>query len=134
MTITIPTPPSTVPPARWLAIARAAGVAVTLLAVTFFLIGLPTFYDEYRTLSIYDVGDRNEAYANLAQLGLSVDFYAGYNVALGIAFMAACLALATLIFVRKSDEPIALFRRANARVARDFFRAPLPSRRSSTRS
>jgi hypothetical protein len=94
---------------------------VTLLAVTFFLIGLPMFYDEYRTLSIYDVGDRNEAYANLAQLGLSVDFYAGYNVALGIAFMAACLALATLIFVRKSDEPIALFRRANARVARDFF-------------
>jgi signal transduction histidine kinase len=93
----------------WIAIARAAWVIVTLLAVTLFVVGLPTLYDEYRTLSIYDVGDRNEAYANLAQLGFSVDFYAGYNVALGIAFVAACLALATLIFVRKSDEPIALF-------------------------
>jgi signal transduction histidine kinase len=94
---------------RWIAIARAAWVIVTLLAVTLFIVGLPILYDEYHTLSIYDEGDRNEAYANLAQLGLSVDFYAGYHVALGIVLVAACLALATLICVRKSDEPIALF-------------------------
>jgi hypothetical protein len=105
----IPTPSSTISPGRGLAIARAAGVAVALLAVTLSVVGLPTLYGEYRSLSSFDVGDRNEAYANLAQLGLSVDFYAGYQVALGVAFVAACLALATIIFVRRSDEPIALF-------------------------
>jgi signal transduction histidine kinase len=104
----IPNSPSTVPPARWLAIARAAGVTVASVVVTLFVVGVPALYEEYRTFSRF-VGDRNEAYANLAQLGLSVDFYAGYQVALGVAFAAACLALATLIFVRKSDEPIALF-------------------------
>lgn len=116
----IPTLPSTISPGRGLAIARAAWVAVTLLAVMLFVVELPMFYedpsgltysgDEYGEVSTYDVGDRNEAsYANLAQLGLSAEFYAGYNIALSVAFAAACLALATLIFVRKSDEPIALF-------------------------
>jgi signal transduction histidine kinase len=84
-------------------------VSVALLAVPRFVVGLPTLYDEYRTFSRFDVGDHNEAYANLAQLGLSVDFYAGYHVALSVVFAAACLALAALISVRKSDEPIALF-------------------------
>jgi signal transduction histidine kinase len=83
-------------------------VTVAFVVVTLFVVGVPALYEEYRTFSRF-VGDRNEAYANLAQLGLSVDFYAGYQVALGVAFAAACLALATLIFVRKSDEPIALF-------------------------
>ena len=99
----------TIPPGRWLTSVRVVWVAVTLLAVTLFVVGLPMLYGEARTLQIFDVADRDEVHANLTELGLSVDFYAGYFVALGAAFAAACFALAIIIFARKSDEPIALF-------------------------
>jgi len=100
---------STILRGRWLAIAWAAWATVTLLAVTLFLVSLPANYDAYRTLPEYGREERAVLRANLAQLGLSVDFYASYLLALGVVLAVACFALAAIIFYRKSNELMALF-------------------------
>jgi len=45
----------------------------------------------------------------LAELGLSVDFYASYLLALGVVLAVVCFALAVIIVYRKSNELMALF-------------------------
>jgi len=103
-----PTP--TVLRGRRLTMARAACVAMTLLAVALFVVGLSPAFEEFRTLSVYeDAGVRETTRANLAQLGLSVEFYAAYWIMLGAIFAVVCFALAALILWRKSEEPMALF-------------------------
>lgn len=94
---------------RRLSVVRAVCVALGLLAIALFVAGLPAFYDDFRTLSVFDEATRNEIRANLVHLGLSVDFYAGYYVGLSIAFAATCIALAIVIYRHSSEEPIALF-------------------------
>jgi hypothetical protein len=95
---------------RWLVAARLCWLAVTLPVAALFLVGLPVQYAQFRTLSIIsDAAYREIARANLLQLGLSVDFYAAYYVALGVLLAAACFAVAAVLFVRRSDEPMALF-------------------------
>jgi hypothetical protein len=94
---------------RSLTIARAACTTVTLPAVTLFLVSLPALYNGFRTLSAYGPDERSVLRANLAQLGLSVDFYAAYNFALGVVLAVACFALAAIIFYRKPNELMALF-------------------------
>ena len=101
-------PPSTMLSGSRLVIARAAWVVVALLALAFFIAGLPAYYHKYRTLSVFDVGLRDEVRANLAELGLSVDLYAGYYVVLSLALAAVCFSVATIIFLRRFDEPVAL--------------------------
>jgi hypothetical protein len=95
---------------RRLAIARTVCVTLVLLTLALFVVGLPTLYNEYRTLSVFDdFGfDRSEVRANLDEIGLSTDFYAGYNLAVGAIIAMACYATATIIFLRRSTEPIAL--------------------------
>ena len=87
----------------------ATCVALALSVLGLFAAGLPARFEEIRSLSIFHGAQREEVIANLARLGLSADLYAGYYLALGAAFAIACFALATLIFVRKPYEPIALF-------------------------
>lgn len=83
---------------------------MSFLAVAFLIAGLPVGYEQLRTLSIFDdVVDRNTAVANLTRLGLSAEFYAGYQLALSVILAVVCFALAAAIFLRKRDEPIALF-------------------------
>jgi hypothetical protein len=95
---------------RKLAIARTMCVTLVLLTLALFVAGLPTQYNEFRTLSIFgDVGiDRSEVRANLIRIGLSTEFYARYYVAVGIFLAIACYATATIIFLRRSTEAIAL--------------------------
>jgi hypothetical protein len=80
---------------------------VTLLAVTLYFVSLPASYNGFRTL--YDGDEHSVLRSNLAQLGLSVDFYASYLFALGVVLAVACFALAVIIFYRKSNESMALF-------------------------
>jgi hypothetical protein len=91
----------------WLTIARVAWTMVTLLAVTLYFVSLPASYNGFRTL--YDGDEHSVLRSNLAQLGLSVDFYASYLFALGVVLAVACFALAVIIFYRKSNESMALF-------------------------
>jgi len=95
---------------RNLAFAQTVCVILVLLSLVLFVAGLPALYDEFRTLSIFEKStfDRSEVRANLSQIGLSTYFYAGYYVAVGAIYALACYATATIIFLRRSTEPIAL--------------------------
>lgn len=94
---------------RRLVFVRAGWLLVALLAVGLFLRGLPPLFEEFRSLSMYDAGLRETVLRNLAELGVSAGFYAGYLLALGVGLAAACFAVAALIFIRRSEEPMALF-------------------------
>jgi hypothetical protein len=94
---------------RRLTITRAVCVAVALLTVTLFVAGLPLLYDWFRTVYIHDLGSRDVLSAHLTQLHMSIDFYIAYLLLLGIIPAVAYFAVATIIFWRKSDEPMALF-------------------------
>jgi hypothetical protein len=95
---------------RQLTIARTMCVAVTLLAIVVFVVGLWPSFNEFRTLSIYeDAAVREITRENLDQLGLSVEFYAAYWLTLGVVLGVVCFALAALILQRKSEEQMALF-------------------------
>jgi hypothetical protein len=94
---------------RFLNVGRAIGVAVALLAVILFIASIPMYYEEFRTLSIYGPTSRDIALANLAGLGLSSGFYAGFYATLVIIFAAVCCVLAGTIFWRRPNHPMALF-------------------------
>lgn len=95
---------------RWLAVARVGWLAAASPIVALFVFGLPAYYEQFRTLSVIgDAAYREAARENLARIGLSPDFYAGYYVALGVALAAACFVVAAILFARRSDEPVALF-------------------------
>src|SRR5687767_5749472 len=90
---------------RWLAVARTAFLAVALLALAVFVAGVPDLYSTSLQLSVDDATVRE----NLTQLGLSPQFHAAYLFVLTLLLAMVCFALATVIFWRRSDEPIVLF-------------------------
>jgi hypothetical protein len=86
---------------RWLLLARVAWVAVTIVALGVFIISVPARYAE---LAYPTAGVR----AALAQMGLSADGYALYNVALDSVFVSVCAVVAIVIFWRRSNDPMAM--------------------------
>ena len=83
-------------------------VAVAVLALGLYVVGLPAYYDQLLALSTPDVGNPATLRTNLKETGLSVGFYAAYGVATEIIFAAVSFTVGFLIFWRRSDEPIAL--------------------------
>jgi len=98
----------------WLLLARVAWVVVAVLTVVVFVSGLPSEFARLRApcteatscawvprLSAHDARE-------LGELGISVDFFAAYFVALEVAFMTVSCAIGAAIFWRRSDERMAL--------------------------
>src|SRR5215217_3645584 len=86
---------------RWLLLARAAWVAVAVVALGRFVTAVPARYAE---LAHPTSGVR----AALAEMGLSAGGYAIYNVALDAAFVSIFAVVAIVIFWRRSNDPVAL--------------------------
>lgn len=93
---------------HWIAIGWVMWVVVALMTLAQFTTGLPGLYDKYRALSIYEPAERDVILDNLTQLGLSVELFAAYLLVLIGIFAAVCFVLAVVIFLRRSDEPMAL--------------------------
>jgi hypothetical protein len=98
---------------RWLLLARAGWIAVAVLAVGLFIAGIPAEFAMLRvpcpsvpcpTGQLPPAGLRA-----LEDLGLSLGSFAAYSVAMDVVFAAVCGAVAALIFLRKSDDRMALF-------------------------
>jgi hypothetical protein len=90
-----------------------AWIAVAVLAVGLFVAGIPA---EFAQLQIpcptlrCPTGQLPEAGLRALQdLGLSLSSFAAYSVAMDVLFAAVCVAVAALIFLRKSDDRMALF-------------------------
>jgi hypothetical protein len=84
-----------------LLLARAAWVAVAVVALGQFVISVPARYSQ---LAHPTAGVR----AALAELGLSAGGYALYNVTLDAVFVSVFAVVAIVIFWRRSADPIAL--------------------------
>ena len=98
---------------RWLLLVRTVWVAVALLSLLLFVVSVSGRFEELRStcdVAVCDNGSLSSQNAHvLESLGLSVDFYAAYNVALESTLAMTFAAVAVLIFWRRSDDIMALF-------------------------
>jgi hypothetical protein len=98
---------------RWLLLARAAWIAVAVLAVGLFLAGIPAEFALLHTpcpTVTCPTGQLPPAGLRaLEDLGLSLGSFAAYSVSMDVVFAAVCGAVAALIFLRRSDDRMALF-------------------------
>ncbi len=105
---------STILRSHWLIIARAAWLVVGALTVGLFVAGISA---EYRQLQLgcptpgcASIGGvASVELSLLVNLGLSPEFFAAYGIALEVIFASVFVAVAALIFWRKSSDPLALF-------------------------
>jgi hypothetical protein len=97
---------------RALFFVRLAWVAVTLLAIGLFIASLPSAFQYLHTVCTAAKCAEGQLTPQRVQalryLGLSVDFYASYLVGIAIVVAATFLAIATVIFMRRSDDRLAL--------------------------
>src|SRR3712207_6486063 len=99
---------------RGVFVARRIWIMVALLTVGLFVAGVPATYAHYQTVCDGPgCGDLwqlvPEDVRALDVLGLSVAFYATYNVAIEILFALGYWAVAVLVFWKRSDDPVAWF-------------------------
>ena len=86
---------------RWLLLAQVAWVAAAVGALGQFVISIPARYSQ---LAHPTAGVRSV----LAEIGLSAGGYALYNVTLDTLFVSVFAVVATTIFWRRSNDPVAL--------------------------
>jgi hypothetical protein len=86
---------------RWLILARAVWVAVTVTALGAFVISIPARYAQLSHPT-------ERVRAAILEAGLSAGGYALYNVALDAIFVSVFAAVAGVIFLRRSDDLMAL--------------------------
>jgi hypothetical protein len=107
--------PETYPRPTRLRLARVAWVAVSGLAVVLFFLGIPHYYNELAAVCSRGatVCAENglltpELARQLAGSGLSTGVYAAYNVALDLVFAAVWCGTGLVVFLRRSDDAMAL--------------------------
>jgi hypothetical protein len=97
---------------RKLILARVVWVTVVTLIVVLYLARLPAYYSALQTLctgaTCGSVQSNPDSAQALQRLGLSVDTYAAFILALEIALAFLCFTLGAVIFWRRSDDWMAL--------------------------
>src|SRR6266568_3658923 len=98
---------------RWLNLARCIWAVLVVLALGLFVASIPTYYASLHMLNASSppsVGGQLTPHdaQTLAAVALTVDFYAWYNVLNAIVLECVFLAVGLLIFLRKSDDRMAL--------------------------
>jgi hypothetical protein len=97
----------------WLNVARVAWIVIVLLIMVLFAAGLLTGLGQLRTVCAGGAchpSQLDPAQAELnRQIGLTLDFYAWYTTLVFTVFGSVFIAIAWLIFWRRSDDWMALF-------------------------
>ena len=100
---------------RWLVLIRLIWVGITLLALGLTVTSIPTYFASlYVPCTDAPAICSNNGYITsdyvraLQALGLSLDFFATYLVALAIVFVVVYAAVGVVLFWRKSDDRMAL--------------------------
>src|SRR5918998_3114197 len=99
---------------RLLVLAQAAWLVIALAAFCLFIAAIPAEFAQLRvpcpTAACPTTGQLPPAGLRaLGDLGLSLDFFAAYSVAVDIVFAAVYAAVAALIFWRKPEDRMGLF-------------------------
>jgi len=98
---------------RPLVLARAVWMIVAVITLVLFVVSVPVALARLQT--VCSAGEcaygqlSREGFRALQDLGLSPGFYAAYVVALDVVFAAAYAAVATLLFLRRPADRMALF-------------------------
>jgi hypothetical protein len=101
-------PPSTTLCGRRLVFARTVWVALAVIVIGLHFAGIP--YAHAHTLDKLNFDRLTTGQVRVFEnLGLSPEFYAAYTVALPVGTMVVFTAVATVIFLRKSEDRMALF-------------------------
>jgi signal transduction histidine kinase len=93
---------------RRLLVVRAAWIAMTVLVLGLFIVSVPVAYEHFHKVcqgpecGFWPLSPEDAM--SLRDLGLSVDFYAAYNVALEVVEMLGFCAVGAFIFLRRSEE------------------------------
>jgi hypothetical protein len=97
----------------YLLLARVTWVAIAVLTVVCIVVSIPVEFARLQTVCMTgacEVGALSPANVReLGAMGLSVGFFAGYQVAVDLIFAATSFAVGVLIFWRRSDELMPLF-------------------------
>jgi hypothetical protein len=93
---------------RWLVFARVAWVAFASIVIGFHVAGIPYAYARAIHSTIFDRLTSGQVRA-LENLGLSPEFYAAYTVAIPVGIMVVFTVVAAVIFLRRSEDRMALF-------------------------
>ena len=107
--------PSTTLRGRWLLLARAIWLGIAILTLALFVAGVAADFARLQVPCPTDAclstsGQLTPAERGaLADLGLSLGFYAAYAVTLDVVFAAVYVVIAALIFWRKSTDRFAMF-------------------------
>src|SRR5215204_2039798 len=98
---------------RLLIVARVAWVVIALAAVSLFIVAVPTEFVQLRVpcpTATCPTGQLPPAGLRAVEdLGLSLDSFAAYSVAMDVIFASVYGAVAALIFWRKSEDRIGIF-------------------------
>ena len=98
---------------RLLMLARTVWVTMALLAVGLFVLAIPTRFNELQHVCTAPTCNELQLFATevavLKHLGLSLTFYATYNLFLEAGFTLIFVLVAVIIFWRRSGDPMALF-------------------------
>jgi len=100
---------------RWLLIARIAWVAVVVLTLAVFIVGLPIYFTKLQTACVGAAACALNGALNptgiraLQSLGFSIGGYAAYTVTLYVAVSLVWSIVGLMIFCRRSDDWMALF-------------------------
>ncbi len=81
---------------------------VAVLTIGLFFAGIPAYYDWLVDFAHPDL-EPATVRANLEALGISIDFYAAYLLSITLASTMVWVAVAVVIFWRRSDDWMALF-------------------------
>lgn len=106
-------PPQTTLRGRWLLAAKAAWVVATILIVGLSVTAAPVAYTQYQSVCVtgadclYLQLDTQDVLA-LQELGLSVNFYAAYKLAVDSLYMLGFWVTGAVIFWKRSDDWLAL--------------------------
>ena len=103
-----PSQPASALHGRWLLLARLAWVALTASVVGLQVAGI--LYHYARSIGNLNLGRLTPEQVRLFKnLGLTPEFYAAYNVAVPVSTMLVFIEIATVIFLRRSEDRMALF-------------------------
>jgi hypothetical protein len=107
-----PTPTATLH-GRWLFFARRAWIALAALTLVLFAASVPFAYGRWRTPCGGAECDplllSPEGAKALEGLGLSMDLYAAYNVALACVYALGFWAIGAILFWKRSDDRLVLY-------------------------
>src|SRR5262245_53255377 len=92
----------------WVLVARLLWALAAVVVLVLFAASIGPHYDQLLNFSSNAIANPQAVPTGLAELGLSIEFFATYILAVKVAFTAIFAIIAAVIFWRRADDWMAL--------------------------